>query len=249
MDVLGGLSRGVNGIRIGVVREGFDGAEPDVRDTVLTAIETLARAGAEIEDVSIPEHGAASSVAAVLWGEGSLAIFNTGLFGSFTKTYYPASLIAAINKMWANQAGLLAPRIKFRYLLGELSRLNYHGRVYAKVQNVRNSFVTAYDTALQHVDVLAMPTTVMKAPKATMSSSYLEEVETDLELPGRNFTRNTHPFSYTGHPSLALPCGKSQGLPVSVQLTGRFFDDPLLLRVGYAYQHSVDWDRLTAIEQ
>jgi hypothetical protein len=30
-------------------------------------------------------------------------------------------------------------------------------------------------------------------------------------------------------------------------LIGRFFDDPLLLRVAYAYQHSSDWDALTGV--
>ena len=58
---------------------------------------------------------------------------------------------------------------------------------------------------------------------------------------------NTQPFNYTGHPALAMPVGKSSaGLPASMQLIGRFFDDPLLLRVAYAYQHSVDWDDTVA---
>ena len=45
-----------------------------------------------------------------------------------------------------------------------------------------------------------------------------------------------------------MPVGKSSaGLPASMQLIGRFFDDPLLLQVAYAYQHSVDWDKITGI--
>jgi hypothetical protein len=32
-----------------------------------------------------------------------------------------------------------------------------------------------------------------------------------------------------------------------MQLIGKFFDDPLVLRVAYAYQHSVDWEAMTAI--
>ena len=38
------------------------------------------------------------------------------------------------------------------------------------------------------------------------------------------------PYNFTGHPALAVPVGKAGGLPVSMQLVGRFFDDPLLLR-------------------
>ena len=45
-----------------------------------------------------------------------------------------------------------------------------------------------------------------------------------------------------------MPVGKSSaGLPASMQLIGRFFDDPLLLRVAYAYEHSVDWDAINGV--
>jgi len=32
------------------------------------------------------------------------------------------------------------------------------------------------------------------------------------------------------------------------QLIGRFFDDPLLLRVAYAYQRAVDWDKVIRVQ-
>jgi Asp-tRNA(Asn)/Glu-tRNA(Gln) amidotransferase A subunit family amidase len=33
-----------------------------------------------------------------------------------------------------------------------------------------------------------------------------------------------------------------------MQLVGRFFDDPLLMRVGYAYQHAIDWEAIIRVE-
>jgi Asp-tRNA(Asn)/Glu-tRNA(Gln) amidotransferase A subunit family amidase len=33
-----------------------------------------------------------------------------------------------------------------------------------------------------------------------------------------------------------------------MQLVGRFFDDPLLLRVAHAYQHSTDWDTIIGVQ-
>ena len=45
---------------------------------------------------------------------------------------------------------------------------------------------------------------------------------------------NTKPTNYTGHPALAVPCGKVKGMPISLQLVGRFLADPLLLQVAYA---------------
>ena len=89
----------------------------------------------------------------------------------------------------------------------------------------------------------------MTAPKNHTPGSYLEAVEDNLSAANRSSSRNTQPFNYTGHPALALPVGKSSaGLPVSMQLVGRCFDDPLLLRVAYAYQHSIDWDKIICVQ-
>jgi amidase len=249
MDVLGRLADGVSRLRIGVLEEGFDEAEVDVRDLVMAAVDVLARTGADVFKVSIPAHHAIRTAQAALTGEGALALFKTGFFGALTRTYYPASLIAAINKMWASQADMLAPRTKLSLIAAELSRRNYHGRVYAKAQNVRPTYIKAYDTVLADVDVLVMPTCLMTAPKNHTPGSYLEAVEDNLSSMNRRGSLNTQPFNYTGHPALALPVGKSAaGLPVSMQLVGRFFDDPLLMRVAYAYQHATDWDTIIRIQ-
>jgi amidase len=249
IDVLSRLADGVAGLRIGVLQEGFDEAEGAVRDLVMAAVDALAQAGADISEVSIPAHHAIRTAQAALTGEGALALFNTGFFGAFTRTYYPASIIAAINKMWASHADVLAPRSKLGLIAAELSRRTYHGRVYAKAQNVRPTYIKAYDAALADVDVLVMPTCLMTAPKNHTPGSYLEAVEDNLETMHSLGSRNTLPFNYTGHPALALPVGKSSaGLPVSMQLVGRFFDDPLLMRVAYAYQHSTDWDTIIRVQ-
>jgi len=245
MDVLGRLADGVTGLRIGVVQEGFDDAQNEVRDLVLAAVDVLAKAGAGVAKVSIPAHHAIRTAQAALSGEGALAVFKTGFFGAFTRTYYPASVVAAINKLWASQADVLAPRTKLSLIASELSRRNYHGGVYAKAQNVRPTYIKAYDAALADVDVLVMPTCITTAPKNHTPGSYLDAVEDNLTSASRVGSRNTQPFNYTGHPALALPVGKSAaGLPASMQLIGRFFDDPLLMRVAYAFQHSTDWNKI-----
>src|SRR5262244_2135681 len=122
VDVLAWLADGVTGLRVGVLQEAFDDAEADVRDLVLAAVDVLARAGAEVSKVSVPAHHAVRAAQAALSGEGALAIFRTGFFGAFTRTYYPADIVAAINKLWASQADLLAPRTKLSLIAAELSR-------------------------------------------------------------------------------------------------------------------------------
>src|SRR5215467_328569 len=248
VDVLGRLSEGVAGLRIGVLQEGFDDAQGIVRDLVLAAVDVLAKAGAGVAKVSIPEHHAIRTAQAALSGEGALALFKTGFFGAFTRTYYPAPVVAAINKLWASQADVLAPRTKLSLIVSELSRRNYHGGVYAKAQNVRPAYIKAYDAALADVDVLVMPTCIMTAPRNHRPSTHLEAVEDNLLSASRGGNRNTLPFNFTGHPALALPVGKSSaGLPVSMQIVGRFFDDPLVLRVGYAFQQATNWNKIIGV--
>ncbi|HEX4517997.1 MAG TPA: amidase family protein [Gaiellaceae bacterium] len=252
LDVLHTLEAGVRGLKIGILHEGFD--EPidsDVHDTVMAAVDVLAGAGAEVEHVSIPAHREIESAFnPLIWG-GAKAIFGTSFFGMWSKTYYPADVIQRIGRMWAEQAEMLPPMTKCNYLVAEFSRRIHHGAAYAKAQNVRSAFVRAYDEALARVDVLVLPTSRHVAPSIeTPLTDPLAALEANLTLGQtlRAATYNLRSSNYTGHPALALPCGKVDGLPVSIQLIGRFLEDPLLLRVAYAYQESVDWGSISGID-
>ena len=191
MDILGRLKDGITRVRVGVLQEGFDDAEEDVREGVLAAVDVLAKTGANVSKVSVPAHHAIRTAQAALSAEGALAVFKTGFFGAFTRTYYPAPLLAAINTMWASHADTLAPRTKLSLIAAELSRRNYHGRVYAKAQNVRPAYIKAYDDALASVDVLVMPTCILTAPKSHRPVSYLEAVEDNLLASSSRGSRNT----------------------------------------------------------
>src|SRR3546814_223545 len=87
-------------------------------------------------------------------------------------------------------------------------------------------------TALRQFDVLVMPTLPYVAS----------------ELPAKDVDRatfitkalgmiaNTAPFDVTGHPSLSVPAGLVNGLPVGMMITGKTFDDATVLRVGRAFE-------------
>lgn len=252
VDALSRLGDGVKGLKIGLLEEGMaEPVEADVRYAVLEAVDELVRAGAEVVKISIPQHLDVGEAQMALGAEGSWAVFQTGFFGAFSRTYYPALLTAAVNKLYRDQADSLNARTKLQYLIAEYSRKNYNGMVYAKAHNVRASYIRAYDTALAEVDVLVMPTCVNTAPLYEPPADRLAAIERAI-TPWLSATgaavRNTRPFNYTGHPALAVPCGKSSaGLPISLQLVGKFFDDPLLLRAAYAYEQSVDWDSIVGL--
>jgi amidase len=259
MNALDTLRDGVAGIRIGVLDEGFVGAEPEVRDAVTASIDVLVSAGAEAIRVSLPEHLTAGSASQALQLEGARAIFDIGFFGAFAKTYYPATWIAATYSLFHEHTDELKPRVKADLIASEFARMRFRGTVYAKAQNVRNVLRRAFDSALDTVDVLAMPTCLNVAFKYARPEKYLDATYLDAAFfngrPGAStepkalgFARsNTEPYSFTGHPALTMPCGKSGGLPIGTQLVGRYYSDPLLLRAAYAFEHSVNWEELIGL--
>jgi len=52
---------------------------------------------------------------------------------------------------------------------------------------------------------------------------------------------NTAPFDVTGHPSMSIPCGLSEGLPVGLMLTARHWQESTIYRAAYAFEQSGDW--------
>ena len=51
----------------------------------------------------------------------------------------------------------------------------------------------------------------------------------------------TIPANMAGIPGVAVPCGFSDGLPVSLQILGPAFAEATILRVADAYERSESW--------
>ncbi len=252
IDVLSGLDAGVKGLKIGLLREGFtEPIQPEVVEANLEAARILEQAGAEVTWISVPEHAQTDAVYQTLSLEGAMALFDAGFYGTGYVGYYPQSTITAIGRLWHDRTDLLPARSKLNLIAAEFVRQTYQGGAYAKAQNARAGFVAAFDRALSSVDLLAMPTSHTVAPAVQpVATDPRQAIDDNLS---RNWivTRmayNTKPTNYTGHPALAVPCGKIGGLPTSIQLVGRHFEDGLLLRAAYAFQQAVDWDAYTKVE-
>jgi amidase len=52
---------------------------------------------------------------------------------------------------------------------------------------------------------------------------------------------NTAPFDISHHPAMAIPCGMSEGLPASMMLVGKHFDEPTIYRAAHAFEQAGDW--------
>ncbi len=61
----------------------------------------------------------------------------------------------------------------------------------------------------------------------------------------RTYSRQARtPFNVTGHPAVAMMGGLSRdGLPLSVQFAGRYFDEATVLRTAAAYERATGWHK------
>lgn len=246
------LSKGIEGLTIGVLQEGFtDSTHEDVRTHIENAADVLSRAGAEIVRCSVPEHLDVIGAASVLGVEGGRALFDVGFGGAFTEGFYPQSLIRTFNAMVHGSMDEIPPNMKLRYIAAEFARRKYFHSAYAKAQNVRPYFREKYDSALSKVDALLMPTIGVPALERPSFKDGAERLDFTLygseEGLSTKLLANTIPFSFTGHPAISVPCGKVDGLPVGMQLVGSHFDEQALLRISYAFENGIDWESLIAI--
>jgi amidase len=230
------LTGKVDGLRIAIVKEGFgwEGAsEPDVDKMVEAAAHKFEKGGAKVTTISLPMHRDGIHIWNAIAVEGATMLMVRGnSMGTNWKGYYTTSLLDVYARGWQSRANDLSETTKLVVMLGQYMQDNYHGRYYAKAQNLGRTLRAAYDSALDEADILVMPTLPMKAtPIPAPTASREEYVARALEM-----IPNTCPFDVTGHPALTVPCGDSDGLPVGMMLIGRHWEDATVLRAGHAFE-------------
>ncbi len=230
---------GVAGLKIAVVREGFGHAnsEADVDASVRKAAETFRSLGAEVTEVSVPMHpdGLLIWTPIALEGLQWQMMLGNGYGMNYKGLYSPTLMKAHAN--WRQQADKLSDTLKISMFTGQYFIDEYGGSFYAKCQNIARRLTRAYDAVLADHDLLLMPTLPLKATKLP------EPGDPRAEVFARAFEMlaNTAPFDVTGHPAMAIPCGMSDGLPISVQLTGKHYDEMTIYKAAYAFEGAGDW--------
>ena len=233
------LGRGVSGLRIGVLLEGFNRAdsESDVDHKVHQAADRFRAMGAIVEDVSVPMHMDGPAIWTAIAVEGLQAqMMNGNGMGFNWKGLYTTSLLDA-HSAWRSRADELSPSLKVSMMAGEYFIKNYRGHFYAKAQNLSRVLAKAYDDALSRYDLLLLPTVPMKAtPLPPANASLKLYVQRALEMLG-----NTCPLDVTGHPAMSVPCGMSNGLPIGLQLVAKHWDESTIYRAAHAFEQAGDW--------
>jgi aspartyl-tRNA(Asn)/glutamyl-tRNA(Gln) amidotransferase subunit A len=106
-------------------------------------------------------------------------------------------------------------------------------RDFLRAQRLRERLRRDVDALLSRVDALVFPGQAAPALR-------FEDFPTTGFAPAS--IRFTAPWNLLGLPAVVVPCGVSrEGLPVSIQIVGRAFDDATVLRVARAYERATDW--------
>ena len=236
------LSKGVKGMRIGIVREGFGhpNSEKDVDESVKAGAARFANLGALVEEISLPMHSVGPAIWTPVALEGLQAQMMRGNGMGFNwKGLYATSLLDA-HSAWRSRADELSDSLKISMFVGEYFIKHYRGHYYAKAQNLARKLKAAYDAALGAYDLLLMPTLPVKAtplpPADAPLALYLQRAFEMLA--------NTAPFDVTGHPAMTIPCGASDGLPIGLMLIGKSFDEATIYSAAHAFEQSGNWKKM-----
>jgi amidase len=236
------VGRGVSGLRIGVIKEGYEqpGAEADVNEKVRAAAETLRGLGATVDEISVPwhNHGTAIWTPIALEGLTQQMMLGNGM-GTGWEGLYTTSLLE-YHSNWRTRADELSDTLKISMLIGQYHLKHTRGRYYAKAQNLSRQLREEFNKVFASYDLLLTPTTAMKAPPIPPADASLELwCQRAFEM-----ITNTAPFDVTGHPAMSVPCGMSDGLPVGLQIIGRRYDESTIYRAASAFEQSGNWRQM-----
>lgn len=213
------LKAGVEGLKIGVPLEYFQsgGLDKGVKKVVQVAVEKLEELGGRVLEVELPHTKYALA------------------------TYYliaPAEVSSNLARFDAVRFGgsrrLFGQEVKRRIMLGTFAlSVGYFEDFYEKAARVRTLISRDFDKAFEKCDVIVGPVS------PTVAWNIGEKIEDPLKMYMMDIY--TLPSALAGLPALSVPCGFSKGLPVGLHIIGKRFDDITVLRVGYAYEQSIQW--------
>jgi aspartyl-tRNA(Asn)/glutamyl-tRNA(Gln) amidotransferase subunit A len=226
------LTRGVDGVRVGVVKELLDaeGMAPDVQARTRAAVEALEGAGAKVEEVSVP---------AVIYGLSAYYLIAPAEASSNLARYdgvrYGLRVDAPTTgeMMDATRTAGFGAEVERRIMLGTYAlSAGYYDAFYGKAQKVRTLIIRDFEAAYERCDVLVSPTTPTTAfvfgAKADPLAMYLNDV-------------CTIPSNLAGHPAISVPFGTGDdGLPIGVQVMAPALAEPTMFQVAAALEAAME---------
>lgn len=234
-DYLATLNDSLSGKTIGLPKEYFkQGLDKEIERRIQDAIAVFEKCGARIQEVSLPTSPLSVSVYYVVASaecSSNLSRFDGVRYGH--RCDNPKDLEDLYKRSRAEGFG---DEVKRRIMLGTYAlSTGYYDAYYLKAQKVRKLISDDFKRVFEQVDFLVGPTTPTTAFKIGEKiddpvSMYLSDIYTIAT-------------NLAGLPGLSMPAGFVNDLPVGIQLTGKHFDEGLLLNAAHCYQQQTDWHK------
>jgi Asp-tRNA(Asn)/Glu-tRNA(Gln) amidotransferase A subunit family amidase len=213
-DFSDGISQGVRGLCIGFSPDfGYGAIDPSVLDQVKSGASALEGLGAHVEEAEV-----------VLGYEYADRFWS--IFGANAYVQY--------GYMLEESPELLTPGVREVLALGN----TISGHDYARALRTVTELRAKIDSLFERFDLLITPTTSITAFEPGRLPNEVGGVKIDSVYGVFPFT---YVFNMTGHPAATVPCGFVDGLPVGMQIVGRFDDEGSVLRAAAAFEEARPW--------
>lgn len=231
-DYLAHLEDGIDGLRIGVVKEiSGEGLQEGVLTRFREAVALLEKLGAQVGEVSLPtvEHGIdIYYLIAPAEASSNLARYDGVRYG----LRVDAGDIVAMNSQ--TRAAGFGTEVKRRIMLGTYSlSAGYYDAYYGKAQKARTLIIRDFERAYRDFDLLVSPTSPTTAFRigektADPLTMYLSDI-------------CNVPSSLAGAAAISVPGGiaPEDGLPVGIQFMAKALDETTMLRAAYAFEQEL----------
>ena len=228
------LGKEVRGLKLGLPKEFFDtSVDGQVLEKVRESLAVLETLGATLVDVSLPNSAAGIPcyyVIAPAEASSNLSRFDGVRFGH--RSEHAEELIDLYENSRAEGFG---EEVKRRILIGTYAlSAGYYDAYYLKAQKIRRVIAQDFETAFEQCDVIVGPTSPTTAfPLGAKTQDPVAMYLNDIF---------TNTVNLAGLPGLSVPCGfDATGLPVGLQLIGKFMDEASLLSTAHQLQQETDW--------
>ncbi len=233
-DYTATLEAPLKGLKIGLLREFFDGLEARNSSLIRDALKLYEDLGAETREVSLPHLPLSVPtyyVVAPAECSSNLSRFDGVRFGHRCEN--PKDLLDLYKRSRGEGFGA---EVKRRIMTGTyVLSAGYFDAYYLKAQKVRRLITDDFRAAFEQVDLVIGPTT--PTPAFDIGAKINDPVTmylNDIYTIGANLA---------GLPGVSLPCGFVDGLPMGLQLVGPHFAEAKLLNAAHHYQQVTDWHR------
>jgi aspartyl-tRNA(Asn)/glutamyl-tRNA(Gln) amidotransferase subunit A len=233
-DYTAALANDLRGLRIGLPREYFgEGLNDEIARAIEAAVAEFKKLGAEAIDVELPNSKLAVPCYYVL--APAEASSNLSRYDGVRYGYRATQYDGLIDMYCKTRAEGFGPEVKRRIMIGTYAlSAGYYDAYYLKAQKLRRLIADDFARAFERCDVImgpASPTTAFKLGEKTDDpvGMYLNDIY-------------TVPVNLAGLPGISVPAGfDRQGLPIGLQIIGKYFDEARLLNVAHRYQQLTDW--------